>query len=156
MKKHVSLVILLTFLVAICAAPVWAQTGTVKGVAKDQRGKPIEGATVEIFSAETGRKVDLKTNAKGEYFSIGVPIGTYKFSLIKDGKVIDFFSQVPVGGDERVVDFDLAKDIAQAEQKAGISEERQKKIADTQKQNEKIKGLNVQLAGEATGNGWQL
>ncbi|MGA3318120.1 MAG: tetratricopeptide repeat protein [Candidatus Korobacteraceae bacterium] len=146
MKKHVSLVILLTFLVAICAAPVWAQTGTVKGVAKDQRGKPIEGATVEIFSAETGRKVDLKTNAKGEYFSIGVPIGTYKFSLIKDGKVIDFFSQVPVGGDERVVDFDLAKDIAQAEQKAGISEERQKKIADTQKQNEKIKGLNVQLA----------
>ena len=139
MKKHVSLVILLTFLVAICAAPVWAQTGTVKGVAKDQRGKPIEGATVEIFSAETGRKVDLKTNAKGEYFSIGVPIGTYKFSLIKDGKVIDFFSQVPVGGDERVVDFDLAKDIAQAEQKAGKAQNALGSLRDTARDAEKAK-----------------
>ena len=49
MKKHISLVILLTFLVALCTAPVWAQfTGTVKGVAKDESGKPIEGATVEL------------------------------------------------------------------------------------------------------------
>src|ERR1039458_7444640 len=97
MKKHISLVILLAFVVGMCAAPVWAQfAGTVKGVAKDDSGKPIEGATVEIFSPDTGRKITLKTNAKGEYFSIGVPPGTYKFSLIKDGKVIDFFDKVPV------------------------------------------------------------
>jgi len=158
MKKHISLVILLAFVVGMCAAPVWAQfTGTVKGVAKDDSGKPIEGATVEIFSPETGKKVTLKTNAKGEYFSIGVPPGTYKFSLIKDGKVIDFFDKVPVtAGEERQIDFDLAKERAQSAQKAGISEEQQKKIAEVQKQNETIKGLNAQLAQarqlEAAGN----
>ncbi len=141
MKKHISLVILLTFLLGICTVPVWAQS-TVKGSAKDQNGKPIEGATVELSSADTGRKVNLKTNAKGEYFSIGVPSGTYKFSLIKDGKVIDFFDKVPVqAGAEREVNFDLAKDNAPA----GISEEQQKKIAEIQKQNENIKGLNAQL-----------
>jgi tetratricopeptide (TPR) repeat protein len=155
MKKHLALVILLAFVVGMCAAPVWAQfTGTVKGVAKDESGKPIEGAAVEISNAENGRKVNLKTNAKGEYFSIGVPPGTYKFSLIKDGKVIDFFDKVPViAGDERKLDFDLAKD---NKAQAGISEEQQKKIAEAQKQNETIKGLNVQLAQarqlEAAGN----
>jgi tetratricopeptide (TPR) repeat protein len=155
MKKHLALVILLAFVVGMCAAPVWAQfTGTVKGVAKDESGKPIEGATVEISNAENGRKVNLKTNAKGEYFSIGVPPGTYRFSLIKDGKVIDFFDKVPViAGDERKLDFDLAKD---NKAQAGISEEQQKKIAEAQKQNETIKGLNVQLAQarqlEAAGN----
>ena len=158
MKKHISLVILLAFVVGMCAAPVWAQfTGTVKGVAKDDSGKPIEGATVEIFSPETGKKVTLKTNAKGEYFSIGVPPGTYKFSLIKDGKVIDFFDKVPVtAGEERQIDFDLAKEKAQAAQQAGITPEQQKKIAEVQKQNETIKGLNAQLAQarqlEAAGN----
>ena len=155
MKKHLALVILLAFVVGMCAAPVWAQfTGTVKGVAKDESGKPIEGATVEISNAENGRKVNLKTNAKGEYFSIGVPPGTYKFSLIKDGKVIDFFDKVPViAGDERKLDFDLAKD---NKAQAGISEEQQKKIAEVQKQNETVKGLNAQLAQarqlEAAGN----
>jgi tetratricopeptide (TPR) repeat protein len=155
MKKHLALVILLAFVVGMCAAPVWAQfTGTVKGVAKDESGKPIEGATVEISNAENGRKVNLKTNAKGEYFSIGVPPGTYRFSLIKDGKVIDFFDKVPViAGDERKLDFVLSKD---NKAQAGISEEQQKKIAEAQKQNETIKGLNVQLAQarqlEAAGN----
>ena len=144
MKKHISLVILLTFLLGICAAPVWAQfTGTVKGSAKDENGKPIAGATVELLGVDNGRKIDLKTNAKGEYFSIGIAPGVYKFSLIKDGKVIDMFDKVPVAaGDERKLDFDLAKDNAPA----GISEEQQRKNAEIQKQNETIKGLNAQLA----------
>ena len=145
MKKHISLVILLTFLVAISAAPVWAQfTGTVKGVAKDESGKPIQGATVELLNAENGRKATLKTNSKGEYFSIGIAAGTYKFSLIVDGKVVSSADKVPVqAGEERVIDFDLAKDRGL---KPGISEEQQKKIAEVQKHNEKIKGLNAQLA----------
>jgi tetratricopeptide (TPR) repeat protein len=148
MKKHIALVVWLTFLLGICAAPVWAQlTGTVMGIAKDESGKPIQGATVEVVNAENGRKLTLKTNAKGEYFSIGVAAGTYKFSLTKDGQVIDSFDKVPVIiGEERHVDFDLAKDRAAAQKAGGISEEQQKKIVEVQKQNEKIKGLNAQLA----------
>jgi tetratricopeptide (TPR) repeat protein len=148
MKKHISLVILLTLVIGICTAPAWAQfTGTVKGLAKDENGKPIDGATVELTSPETGRKVTLKTNSKGEYFSIGVPAATYKFTLIKDGKVIDTIDKVPViAGDERKIDFDLQKEKSQGAQQAGASEEQQKKIAEVQKQNETIKGLNAQLA----------
>ena len=156
MKKHISVVLLLTFLAAICAAPAWAQfTGTVRGVAKDETGKPIEGGTVELLNSENGHKISLKVNAKGEYFSIGVVPGTYKFSLFKDGKLIDYFDKVPVAiGDDRVINFDLAKDRVQ--QTPAISEEQQKKNAEAQKQTEKIKGLNGQLAQakqlEAAGN----
>jgi tetratricopeptide (TPR) repeat protein len=148
MKKCISLVIVLACVFAICAAPAWAQfTGTVKGVAKDESGKPIDGATVELSSPETGRKVALKTNSKGEYFSIGIPAGTYRFTLMKDGKVLDTVDRVPVvAGDERKVDFDLQKEKSQAAQQAGVSEEQQKKVAEVQKQNETIKGLNAQLA----------
>ena len=57
MKKHISLVILLTFLLGICALPVWAQfTGTVKGSAKDENGKPIAGATVELSASTMAGK----------------------------------------------------------------------------------------------------
>ena len=56
MKKHISVVLLLTFLAAMCAAPAWAQfTGTVRGVAKDETGKPIEGAMVELLNSENGQ-----------------------------------------------------------------------------------------------------
>ena len=70
-------VILLTLLVGMCAVPVWAQfTGTVKGSAKDEAGKPLAGATVELVSLDNGRKITLKTNGKGDYFSIGIAPGT--------------------------------------------------------------------------------
>ena len=67
------------------------------------------------------------------------------------------YDKVPVqAGEERQIDFDLAKERAQALQKAGVSEEQQKQIAEVQKQNENIKGLNAQLEQarelEAAGN----
>lgn len=158
MKKSTFRVILLTLLAGMCAVPVWAQfTGTVKGSAKDEAGKPLAGATVELVSLDNGRKITLKTNGKGDYFSIGIAPGLYKFNLMQDGKVIDFYDKVPVqAGEERQIDFDIAKEKAQALQKAGVSEEQQKQIAEVQKQNENIKGLNAQLKQarelEAAGN----
>jgi tetratricopeptide (TPR) repeat protein len=146
MKKHISLVIWLTFLLAVCVAPLCAQySAVVKGTAKDRDGKPIDAATVELLNSENGRKLNLKTNSKGEYQSIGVAPGTYKFSLIKDGKTIDYFDKVPVSpGDDREINFDLAKD--QGPQAPTVTEEQKKKMEAAQKENEKVKGLNTQLA----------
>jgi len=56
-------------------------TGTVKGVCKDADGNPIVQGEVEWTSSETGHKYDLKTNKKGEYFSLGIsPASTTSFS----------------------------------------------------------------------------
>ncbi len=112
----------------------------------------MDGATVELVDPETGRKYDLKTNAKGEYSSIGIALGTYDVSLLKDGKILDKVSKVPVipGEEAKVVNS------ISAQQAAGMSEEQKKKVEEVQKHNEKVKTLNASLAQakqlEAAGN----
>src|SRR5207253_6723743 len=85
MKRQFILFVLAAMIAALCLPPVFAQaTGTVKGVCTDVEGKPIAGATVEYRSVETGRKYALKTNNKGEFFSLGVAPGKYNVALIKE------------------------------------------------------------------------
>lgn len=143
MKRFITLVALLAVVAVLSAVPVLAQTGTVKGYAKDANGKPITDATVEYDNLENGNKVSLKLNSKGEYFSIGVPAGTYNAVLVQNGHPIDGFSKIPLGaGQEITVNFDLAKDRAAA----GISAEDVKKLEEAKAANEKIKDLNAVLA----------
>ncbi len=84
-------------------------------------GNPIAGANVEWANTDNGRKYNLKTNKKGEYFSLGIEPGKYKVTLTQDGKQLDQVSNFPVGLDEAVLDFDLKKSQAEAAQQKGIS-----------------------------------
>ncbi len=148
MMKHLTVVTLLVLLLGLFVMPAAAQApGTVKGTCKDTEGKPITDGVVVWTNAENGRKVEIKTNKNGEYYSIGVPPGTYDAVLMRNGQVADQFNKIPVeSGGTREVNFDLKKDLAQALAKSGVSEEQLKKQQETQKTNEKIKGLNAKLA----------
>jgi tetratricopeptide (TPR) repeat protein len=60
--------------------------GTVKGVIKDKKGNPIEGAKVTIVSLQySAVKYILKTNAKGEFIQIGLQPDYYQIKAEKDG-----------------------------------------------------------------------
>lgn len=135
MKKYLNFPVMLLLLV-MSSAPVWAQiTGTVTGVARDKDGKPIVGATVELYNAQNGKKYELKTNDKGAYYSVGIDLGTYRATLVQNGNEIDSHGNVVVTATgEREVDFDLAKDAATTTG-AGAA----------QQQNAKIKNLNATL-----------
>ncbi len=65
-----------------------------------------------MVDVDTGRKYDLKTNNKGEYFSLGIAAGKYNATLMKDGKELFHVNGVQVGADEVVQDFDLKKALA--------------------------------------------
>jgi len=87
MTKYFILLLLLALAVGLSAPPAFAQTtGSVKGTCKDLEGKPIAQAHVEWAGTETGHKYDLKTNNKGDYFSLGMAPGKYNVTLSKDGK----------------------------------------------------------------------
>jgi tetratricopeptide (TPR) repeat protein len=151
MKKHFATIAMIAVLVSASVSAAFAQaTGSVKGVAKDVEGKPIAGAVVEWQSLETGRKYTLKTNNKGEYFSLGIQPGKYKVTLSKDGKVLYSFNNVPVSLDEQDLDFDLKKEQAQGAQGQGLSPEQQKQMqeqqAKVQKEQTTVKALNEKLA----------
>jgi len=124
MKKYFILVPLLVLAVSLSAPFALAQTtGTVKGVCKDFDGKPIVQAQVLWLGTESGHKYTLKTNNKGEYFSLGIVPGKYNVTLSKDDKELFHYNGVPVGLDETVQDFDLKKEQTSQAQGQGLSAE---------------------------------
>jgi len=151
MKQRLLMLMLVVAVAALCVPPVFAQaTGTVKGVCKDMEGKPIAGANLEWVNTDNGRKYNLKTNKKGEYFSLGIEIGKYKVTLTQDGKQLDSVNNFPVGGEEVTLDFDLKKSQVEAAQQKGITPEQLKQMQEQQakaaKETNTVKVLNEKLA----------
>ncbi len=151
MKQRLLMLVLVGLMAALCTPSVFADaTGTVKGVCKDVNGNPIAGAQVEWANTETGRKYDLKTNNRGEYFSLGVVAGKYTVTLSKDGKEIFHFNGFNVVADENTLDFDLKKEMQAVAQGQGLTPEQAKQQKELQekiaKENNTIKTLNESLA----------
>jgi tetratricopeptide (TPR) repeat protein len=151
MKRCLNFATLL-LLTGLCAAPLWAQLdGTIRGNVKDQAGKPIAGATIQLIDPNTGRKYESKTNAKGDYVAGTVNAGTYKATLIVNGNPIDEQNNIPLSaGQEQIVNWDESKNHS-----AAVNPEQQAKVAAASKENEKIKALNETLkqAKELEGQG---
>jgi tetratricopeptide (TPR) repeat protein len=127
MRKHFILPLLLVLVVGLSGSLALAQTtGTVKGVCKDSDGKPITQAEVEWYGVESGHTYKLKTNNKGEYFSLGIIPGKYNVKLSKDGKELFHLNGVPVGLEETNQDIDLKKEQAAAAQAQGMTPEQAK------------------------------
>ena len=57
----------------------------LEGLVKDASGRPIKGADVRI-EAENFSRI-LKTDASGHYVSDGLPVDTYKVTLVINGRV---------------------------------------------------------------------
>ncbi len=151
MKQRLLMVVLVVAVAALCVPPVFAQaTGTVKGVCKDAQGNPIVGANLEWTNTDNGRKYNLKTNKKGEYFSLGIEPGKYKVILSQDGKQLDMVNGFPVGLDEATLDFDLKKSQVEAAAQKGISPEQLKAMQEQQakaaKETDTVKALNEKLS----------
>jgi tetratricopeptide (TPR) repeat protein len=146
MKQRFLIPIFLGLMAAACSQLAFAQA-TVRGLCTDVDGKPITGAVVHLADVDTGRKYDLKTNGKGEYFSLGIAAGKYNATLLKDGKELFHVNGVQVGADEVVQDFDLKKALATSggmtPEQLKAQQEQQAKIA---KENLTIKSLNEKLA----------
>jgi tetratricopeptide (TPR) repeat protein len=148
MTKRIALFLFLA-VSAILTVSAFAQNLTVvKGLCKDETGKPYVGYTVEINNLDTGFKTSLKTNNRGEYYSMGVAAGNYKITLLgPDGKVIYFLNGVPLQlGKDNEYDVDMAKERAAQAKASGVTEEQRKEYEKAKKENEKIKGVNGLLA----------
>jgi tetratricopeptide (TPR) repeat protein len=154
MKRGIGYAVLLAILAAIFAVPGVSQTGTVKGVCKDAQGNPLTDATVVWHNNENGRTFTLKTNKKGEYFSMGLDPGRqYTVTLSKDGKELDSVKDFHVGLDETTLDFDLKQSQEQAIQdtakKQGLTPEQVKQLqqekADAEKYNANIRVIKEKV-----------
>jgi tetratricopeptide (TPR) repeat protein len=130
MRKYFVLPLLLVIVGLSVPLALAQTTGTVKGTCKDSEGKPIAQADVEWTGVESGHTYKLKTNNKGEYFSLGIVPGKYNVKLSKDGKELFHLTNVPVGLDEVVEDIDLKKEQVNAAQAQGMTPEQAKARAE--------------------------
>src|SRR5258708_33540639 len=143
-ETYFILAMLLALAVGQSAQIAFGQTtGTVKGTCKDSEGKPIPQADVEWTGIESGHTYKLKTNNKGEYFSLGIVPGKYNVKLSKDGKELFHLTNVTVGLDKMVQDFDLKKEQVNAAQAQGMTPEQAKAKA---RAAAKVEGENETVA----------
>jgi tetratricopeptide (TPR) repeat protein len=76
--------LLIGLLYLALASPVLAQGGSIRGVVRDVKGQPVEGAVVTMIMTDTGRKFSVKTNRRGEFLQIGLAGGAYTVQAEKD------------------------------------------------------------------------
>ena len=156
MKKHFAILSLGVLAMGLWVAPAMAQTsGTVKGTCREADGKPVADGIVIYANIENGQKYTIKTNKKGEYFSLGITPGKYVVTLYRNtddqkaGKEADHVTGVQVGADEVNVDLDMKKEMENAAKGAGMSAEelkqKQEQASKAQKENNTIKSLNEKL-----------
>jgi tetratricopeptide (TPR) repeat protein len=161
MKKHFAVFVFVLLLLGLCVPPGFSQaSGTVKGVCKDVQGNPIVDGIVVFANTENGQKYTLKTNKKGEYFSLGVSAGKYNVILYKNaddakaGKELFPVKGFPVTLDENTLDFDLQKEQQKAAQGVGLTpeqlKERQEATEKANKENTTIKSLNEKIVAANT------
>jgi tetratricopeptide (TPR) repeat protein len=157
MKKQFAILALVLLTLGLSASPLFAQaSGTVKGVCKDPQGNPIVDAVVVWANQDNGQKYTLKTNKKGEYFSLGIASGTYTVTLYKNAddakanKELFHFGKVPVTLDENTIDFDLKKQAEESAKGQGLTPEQikaqQEALEKQKKEVNTVKGLNEKLA----------
>jgi tetratricopeptide (TPR) repeat protein len=159
MKKTIlysSLITLLCTGLAISAYPQ-SSFGTVHGTCKDAQGAPIADAQIVWQNQDNGRNYKLKTNKKGEFFSLGLDPGKYTVTLSKDDKVLDTQKNFNVDLGDNTYDVDLKaaqeQSIQQAAKQQGVSAEQikqqQEAMAKAEQYNSKIKDINAKLSQAA-------
>jgi len=161
MKKHFAILVFVVLAAALCVPSVFAQaSGSVKGVCKDAQGTPLPEAIVVWTNLDNGQKYTLKTNKKGEYFSLGISPGKYQVTLYKNaddlkaGKEADHVKGFQVQIDENNLDFDLKKEQENQAKGQGLTPEQLKQMQEQQakasKENNTVKALNEKLLAAKT------
>ena len=161
MKKHLAIMVVAILALGLCVPHVLAQaSGTVKGVCKDPQGNPIADGVVVYTNLDNGQKYALKTNKKGEYFSLGLTPGKYNVVLYKSAddqkanKELFHTNGFPVTLDENTLDFDLKKQSEDQAKGVGLTPEQlkqqQEQQAKQQKETTTVKSLNEKLNAAKT------
>jgi tetratricopeptide (TPR) repeat protein len=139
----------------------WAQISAIEGDVKGADGKAIKDAQILIERKDMkGTYKGAKSDKKGHYIYNGLPLGTYKVSVIIDGQTRDSVDNVRTKlGDPTAVSFDLKASAEQQqalakaaetgtlskEQERGLSKEQKAAIEKRAKENAAAMAKNKEL-----------
>jgi tetratricopeptide (TPR) repeat protein len=125
---------------AFLALSAVAQITTVEGDVKGADGQLVQNAEVQITRTDIKGTYKTKTNKKGHYIYMGLPIGTYNIAVFIDGKQMDSVSNVKTSpGDPKPVNFDLQQSAAA---NAAKQQQMQKAVETGQMSKEMERGMS--------------
>jgi Flp pilus assembly protein TadD len=79
-------IVILLFLVNLCAVAAWSQHGKIIGTVTDKEGNPQENVTVTIVSVKSAeKKNEVETNKEGRFSQIGLWPDYYHVTFKKKG-----------------------------------------------------------------------
>lgn len=133
---------LAAFGLLLFAGAASAQITAIEGDVKGADGQAVKGAQILIERKDMkGTYKGAKTDKKGHYIYNGLPLGTYKVSLIVDNNAVDSVDNVRTKlGDPTPVNFDMkaSKAQQQAIQKAAetgtLTKEQERSMSKEQKE----------------------
>ena len=77
---------------AFLGVSAFAQITTIEGIVKGADGKPVEKAEIQITRTDIKGSYKTKTDKKGHYLYMGLPMGKYTIDVVVDGKKADSVS----------------------------------------------------------------
>lgn len=90
-----------------------AQVSTIEGKVIGEDGQPLQNAIVRMDRKDIKGKYEVKTRKKGDFLHAGLPLGTYKVTLIVNGQEVDTVDNVRTQlGEPTTVNFDLRQQAA--------------------------------------------
>lgn len=145
-------------LISIAAFGQGTTYATVKGACKNAQGAPITDAQIVFLNQDNGRQYKLKTDKKGEFFSLGLEAGQYTVTLTgKDGQVLDSQKgfHLDIGDNQYNVDLKQIQEqnIKETAKQEGVSTEeikrQQEAVEKAQQRNASVKTVNEKLTAAA-------
>jgi tetratricopeptide (TPR) repeat protein len=131
---------------ATLAFTAFAQITTIEGDVKGEDGKPIVKAEIRIIRTDIKGSYPTKTDKKGHYLYMGLPMGTYDVQVVIDGKVRDAQKGVRTRpGDPLPVNFDLK---AAQQDQAAVQQQMQKAVETGQMTDDMKRGLSKEQIAE--------
>jgi tetratricopeptide (TPR) repeat protein len=124
------------------SVPLFGQTGGLTGKATLDEGTLCVKCPVIIERLDIKGHYPTKTDKKGNYVYVGLPIGNYKITLQDPTGRTLFYIQHHVGlGDPTEVNFDLKQEKAQVAKEQAANPQVQQQLQEQQKQQKQMAGL---------------
>ncbi len=132
---------LVAFGLLLFAGAASAQISAIEGDVKAADGSLVKGASILIERKDMkGTYKGAKTDKKGHYIYNGLPLGTYKVSLIVEGQTVDSVDNVRTRlGDPMAINFDMKKSeadnkaLAKAAETGTLTKEQERSLSKEQK-----------------------
>ena len=118
------------------------QTGGFTGKAIQQDGTPCIKCPVIIERQSVKGVYQTKTGKKGDFVYVGLPLDVYKVTLQDpNGKTLFYITKKAEMGEPTQLDFDLPKEMTQAQKEAASNPAAQQQKAQQEKEQKEFTGL---------------